>query len=206
VQCERSQTGLFCAPLRRCFPSSCLGPNIALRASRCVSADLPQVGTVHVTVAKYRANIEEDSSAIAALCGDAADAVNTVRQLSSSDSVPPHPAETVLHHRIRTVAAAIGVLLPAGATAADTDFVTPGECSGARSSRLVGGSAASRRCTVRCVVPSTAVMPCAKHRCRVGLCPVLHQCLMFGCRVLRVSRSCGGRSQRVAAPGGACCW
>ena len=85
----------------------------------------------NATAAKMNANMTEDINALTALCKEAVSVINTFRNRDVSgggedddDSVQLHPAEIVLHHRMRSIAAATGVLLPLGADLSAQDFTT----------------------------------------------------------------------------------
>lgn len=75
------------------------------------------------SAAKLKAEIAEDVTAVAYLCNEAVSVVRTFRTVVvDDDSVPLHPAELVLHHRLRAVAAAMGILFPLDKDLAGHDF------------------------------------------------------------------------------------
>jgi hypothetical protein len=125
-----------------------------------------ELGMSHVvkecasSAAKLTANITEDLNALAALGRDAAGTVDSLRRAGAvdDDAVPLHPAEVVLHHRIRAVAAAAGVLLPAGADLSKEDFLSIPTGSVFRC--CVGG--ATLVLTVHCVCAQLMRMLCGR--------------------------------------------
>lgn len=91
----------------------------------CASGMSKVVKDVSISAAKTQGEIAEDIAAISALCQAAVATLNSIRFGPQEDL---HPAELVLHYRLRSVAASLGILLPVGTDARTVDFsqVEPG--------------------------------------------------------------------------------
>ena len=93
--------------------------------------------------------IAEDAAAIRALCFEAHSLLQSVRREAYELAAPEslHPAEIVLHHRLRDLAFEIGVLLPVDPSTLPADFEFPvptkGEC---RQCNKLRRCAANSRC------------------------------------------------------------